>query len=122
MQDYAFTVKYNRKTDDIAKEYERLFKLWDKKKVNIKYKEMHTDKPIYHYHGLMEVSKRLFLKTLMVYGFHIKIEIVNSYKAWYRYCNKQHVNIMPNLFLDEPIEDNHPNTPVAPVADERLSH
>lgn len=98
MQDYAFTVKYNKPTDEYKTVYDDLFGKWQKRGVTLKYKEMHTDAKIWHYHGLITLPRDFYLKRLMKDGFHLKLNLVYDVTGWIDYCRKNHVNILPNLF------------------------
>lgn len=98
MQDYAFTVKYNMPTDEYVKLYDDLFAKWAKQGVIVKYREMHTDVKIPHYHGLISMAKNFFFKKLMIKGFHVKFNMLFDNAGWIAYCRKNNVNVLPKLF------------------------
>lgn len=98
MQDYAFTVKYNKSTDNYETMYAELFMKWAKLGIMIKYKEMHTDAKIPHYHGLITLPKVLYLKRVTPAGYKVKITLMFDMTGWIAYCRKNHVNILPKLF------------------------
>lgn len=101
MQDYAFTVKYNKPTDEHQTMFAELFIKWATLGITIKYKELHTDAKIPHYHGLLTLpSKSFYLKKVTPAGFWVKLTFVFDVTGWIAYCRKNHVNILPKLFTD----------------------
>ena len=100
-QDYAFTLKYNRKTEDINFIYNTLFEMWKERGVVIKFNEVHENTKVKHYHGLISVKRNYYLKRLMLDGFHLKLEAIYNEDGWYNYCKKEDLFYIKNTLDNE---------------------
>lgn len=86
MQKFAFTLVDNRKDQH---DYMLIFSDWIKRGCNILYKFAEHNKHGYvHYHGLIEIPKTIYRKTLCPKGYSVRFKEVWNAQGWYNYCKK----------------------------------
>lgn len=104
--EWAFTVKYVKGTEDkdLQFEYETLFNFWKKNGVNILESQSHHggENGRLHYHGIIMVKRGLYRKKLVKPGYHVKLTPIVDRAGWVAYMNKEHKlpqsRPLPNLF------------------------
>jgi len=91
MELYAFTYKINNKQIPEHQDYSEVLGLLNKKGQIIDFVYEYDSKHKLHIHGIVELKKNPFFKTMVPPGVHSRFEVITDIDGWRNYMYKDKI-------------------------------